>query len=143
MKHASVYRHKSQWLLTSMSRTTAGVWIANFVIHWLAVDCPDDELGTTLLASLEASELDVAHPASWPLFHRQLREKLALPMYDLFMARAQLMTVELSESAVVMTPHRNRGLRGGFEPLAQKTALSPREAPELGAAMRQCIAFCT
>jgi hypothetical protein len=142
MKHASVYLTTSQWLLTSMSRTRAGVWVANFVVHRLTADCGDDELGTTLLASLEASQLDVAHPESWTLFHRQLREAINLPGHDLVMARARLVNVELFDSALVLTPHRNRGLKAGFEPLSNKQTVALAEAPALGEAIRLCVALC-
>jgi hypothetical protein len=141
MKHAAVYQNGSQWVLTSMSRTRAGVWIANLVVHRLATDCADDELGTTLLASLEASQLNVPHPESLPLFHRQLRQNLGLPSFDLFMATARLVHAELSESALILTPHRNRGLRAGFQPLPKQT-LALGEALAMGEAIRQMIALC-
>jgi hypothetical protein len=141
MKHASVYLTASQWVLTSMSRTRAGVWIANFVIHRLAAGCGDDELGTTLLMSLEASQLDVAHPESWPLFHRELREKLG-PGHELVLGRGRLVNVELFESALVLTPHRNRGLKAGFEPLPNKQSVPLAEPPALGEAMRLCVTLC-
>jgi hypothetical protein len=142
MKHTAMYRTGSEWVLTSMSRTTAGVWVANFVIHRLAGNCADEELGTAALQSLEASALDVPHPASWPLYHRQYRQSLGVVNYDRFLAGCRLLAAHLVESVVVLTPHRNRGGNSGFEPLANKLTLPAADATSLGEAIRRWAERC-
>lgn len=135
MKHTALYRTATERVLASMSRTDAGVWVANLVLHRLHGDCTDEELGKALVDSLEASRLDMPHPTSMPGHQRQLRDLLGVMMLERFFASARLVNVHLLETAVVLTPHRNRGVKHGHEPLAKMTLtdLTPRE---LGAAAR-------
>jgi hypothetical protein len=142
MKQASVYLTASEWVLTSMSRTNAGVWIANFVIHRLAAPCPDPELGGALLESLAASTMDAAHPASWPLYHREFREKLGVLSFERFVDRSRMLAVHGIEEIILITPHRNRGHRHGFEPLANKLTVQAADADALGRAVRECAERC-
>lgn len=142
MRHTAIYRTDSEWVLTSMSRTRAGVWIANFVIHRVPGDCPEEELGGAGLASLEASALDVPHPASWPEHHRRFRESLGVVNYDRFIAGCRLLAAHQVNSVVVLTPHRNRGRDRGFEPLANKLTLPAADAPTLGEAIRRWLGYC-
>jgi hypothetical protein len=142
MKHTAMYRTDSEWVLTSMSRTTAGVWIANFVIHRVAGNGGDEELGSAALQSLEASALDVPHPASWPEHHRRYRQSLGVVNYDRFIAGCRLLAAHLVNSVVVLTPHRNRGAKSGFEPLANKLTVQPADAATLGEAIRRWTEKC-
>jgi hypothetical protein len=142
MKQVSLYLTEAEWVLTSMSRTTMGVWVANLVIHRLAAACADVELGAALLESLEASALGIAHPASLPAHHRELREKLGVMSLERFLDRSRMLAVHRSGEAILMTPHRNRGHRHGFEPLANKLTVQPGDAGALGEAVRQCADRC-
>jgi hypothetical protein len=142
MKQASMYLTETEWVLTSMSRTTAGVWIANLVIHRLAAACTSEDLGGALLDSLEASALGIAHPASLPAHHRELREKLGVLSLERFYDRSRLLAVRHSGEAILLTPHRNRGHRHGFEPLAEKVTVQRADAGALGEAARQCAERC-
>jgi hypothetical protein len=142
MKHVAMYLTDAEWVLTSMSRTTAGVWVANLVIHRLAHNCSDEDLGGALLAALEASALDVPHPASWPEFHRKYRASLGVVSYERFLARCRLLNVHLVNDTVLLAPHRNRGPQRGFEPLAEKKTLPVPDAPALGQAVREWSERC-
>ncbi len=142
MKQTAMYLTDREWVLTSLSRTTAGVWVANFVIHRVAGDCPDEELGAAALGSLEASALDVPHPASWPEHHRRYRQSLGVVNYDRFLAGCRLVAAHLVSSVVVLTPHRNRGAERGFEPLANKLTVPAADAPTLGKAIRRWAGHC-
>jgi hypothetical protein len=142
MQHAAMYLTQSEWVLTSMSRTRAGVWVANFVIHRLAAACPDEELGAALCESLGASQTEVEHPASWPLYHREFREKLGVLSFERFISRSRMLAVHSVAETVVLTPHRNRGHRHGYEPLAAKLTVQAADAQALGQAVRQCADRC-
>jgi hypothetical protein len=142
MKHTTVYATTGEWLLTSMSRTTAGVWIANFVIHRLAGPCTDEELGQAALQSLEASAIDVPHPESWPEHHRKYRQSLGVVNYDRFLRGSRLLAAHLVSGVAVLTPHRNRGANSGFEPLANKLTVPAVDAPTLGEAIRRWTEQC-
>jgi hypothetical protein len=143
MKHTAIYRTGSEWVLTSMSRTTAGVWVANFVIHRLIANCTGEELGDAALQSLEASALDVPHPANWPEHHRRYRQSLGVVNYDRFLAGCRMLAAHRVEAVVVLTPHRNRGANRGFEPLADKLTVPAADAATLGEAILRCAERCT
>ncbi len=142
MQHTSLYLIADGWVLTSMSRTRAGVWVANLVVHRLDTDCADADLGSAVLESLEASELDVPHPESLPMHHRQLRDKLGVMSYESFLARAGLLAVHRRQSAVILTAHRNRGTQFGFEPLPGKLTLQAPQPLDLGEAVRRTASQC-
>jgi hypothetical protein len=125
-----------------MSRTTAGVWIANFVIHRLANTSPDDELGQAVLQALEASATEVPHPANWAEHHRKYRQSLGVVNYDRFLAGCRLLAAHQVSSVLVLTPHRNRGASHGFEPLANKLTVQVADAPALGEAVRRWSEHC-
>jgi hypothetical protein len=142
MKHVSVYRTGSEWVLTSMSQTTAGVWVGNFVVHRLVGTCSDDELGAALLESLEASATGVPHPASLPEFNRKYRASLGVVSFERFVAGSRLVNVHLVNGVALLTPHRNRGWQAGFEPLADKRTVPGLEAAVLGQALREWAERC-
>jgi hypothetical protein len=142
MQHTSLYLTATDWVLTSMSRTRAGVWVANLVVHRLAADCGDSDLGGAVLESLGASHLDVPHPDSLPAHHRRLREELGVMSLDGFLGRARLLAIHRVQSAVVLTAHRNRGTQHGFEPLPGKLTLQSPEPSALGEAVRRCADQC-
>jgi hypothetical protein len=142
MKQTAMYLTGSEWVLTSMSRTTAGVWVANFVIHRLASTSTDDELGNAVLQSLEASAVDVPHPASWPEHHRRYRQSLGVVNYDRFIGGVRFLAAHLVNRVLVLTPHRNRGADRGFEPLANKLTVQVVDAPTLGEAVRRWAEHC-
>jgi hypothetical protein len=142
MKHASMYLTQTEWILTSMSQTTAGVWVANLVIHRLATACLDEELGGALLESLAASALGVPHPNSLPGHQRQFREKLGVLSFERFMDRSHMLAVHCAGQTTILTPHRNRGHRYGYEPLSNKVTIEATDAQTLGKAIRQCAERC-
>ncbi len=142
MKQTAVYLTGSEWVLTSMSRTTAGVWIANFIIHRLPRCGTDAELGNALLQSLEASALDVPHPGSWPQHHRRYRESLGVVNYDRFLREVRFLAAHLINNVLVLTPHRNRGGDHGFQPLANKLTMELTDAMALGEAIRRWADHC-
>jgi hypothetical protein len=137
-----MYLTDSEWVLTSMSRTTAGVWIANFAIHRVASAGTDDELGQAALQSLEASATDVPHPASWPEHHRKYRQSLGVFNYDRFLNGSRLLAAHQVNKVLVLTPHRNRGAKHGFQPLANKLTVEIVDAPALGEAIRRWVEHC-
>jgi hypothetical protein len=142
MQQASLYRTASGWVLTSLSRTSAGVWLANLVVHRVAEACTEAELGSAVLESLDASQEGVPHPDSLPVHHRLLRDKLGVGSYDLFLVRARLLAAHRVGPVVLLTPHRNRGIRLGFEPLSGKVSLQGPSPPEMGEAVRRCAEQC-
>jgi hypothetical protein len=142
VKTTSVYLTGSEWVLTSMSRTTAGVWVANLTIHRLIHTCGDGELGGAVLQSLEASVLDLPHPASLPEHNRKYRQSLGVVSYDRFIAGSRLLAAHRLGDAVVLTPHRNRGPERGFEPLANKLTVPAADALVLGEAVRRWAGQC-
>jgi hypothetical protein len=142
MKHASLYLTESEWVLTSMSQTTAGVWIANGVIHRLAAACADLELGSALLESLEASVIGAPHPANLSAHQREFRAKLGVLSFERFVDQSRMLAVHGVHETILLTPHRNRGHRLGFEPLANKLTVPAAAALALGRAVRQCADRC-
>jgi hypothetical protein len=142
MKHASLYLTASEWVVTSMSQTTAGVWVANLVIHRLAAACADAELGSVLLESLEASVIGSPHPANLSAYHREFREKLGVVSFERFVDRSRMLAVHGVNDTILLTPHRNRGHHLGFEPLANKLTVPMSDVQALGQAVRQCADRC-
>jgi hypothetical protein len=142
MKHASLYLMASEWVLTSMSQTTAGVWVANLVIHRLAAACDDAALGGALLESLSASVIGAPHPPNLSAYHREFREKLGVISFERFVDRSRHLAVHGIQDTILLTPHRNRGHRLGFEPLANKLTVAAADVQAVGQAVRECVERC-
>jgi hypothetical protein len=86
--------------------------------------------------------MDTPHPANWPVYHRELREKLGILSFERFMDRSRMLAVHGIDETIVLTPHRNRGHRSGFEPLTSKITVQAADSHALGEAVHQCIERC-
>ncbi len=147
MPQTNIYlRNDQQWILSSLSRTTAGVWVANGVVHRLPRDCSLEELGAALLASLAASQEGVPHPTNWAAFRREYQEALGAYNMARFEAESKLVTlsqVPLQEGAAFkLTPTRYDSSKKGYDPLKSTTKDGPLTPAELGQALLDCVARC-
>jgi hypothetical protein len=139
MRHVSVYLTNEEWIVAGMSRTTAGVWIANLTLERLARHCPEEDLGERIVGVMETSEVGVAHPASWPEFHRQFMARLNVQSLLVFEKNSQLLKITQTGELYILTPHQYRLAKSAYEPLAGKIELLKADARALGEAVRQCL----
>lgn len=87
MQLTACYHSAAEWVGTSQSQTTTGVWIANRSVERLPSDCTDGDLGAMVLRLLDDSEAGVSHPTDWRQFHEEYKERLGVKDYWRFVKK--------------------------------------------------------
>jgi hypothetical protein len=132
----------SEWVIASMSQTTAGVWVANLVVHRLPENCDVWQLGATVIESLEASQTGVTHPTDWKDFQQKYTASLSIKSINRFEQASRLISVELDDRKIVLIPNKHLGSRKGFEPLTNTIDIDGVDPALIGDAIRQCLGRC-
>lgn len=135
-----VYARREWLLVTAMSRTVDGFWVA--CPPYLRLDrrtATPEEVGAAVETALEGSRDMVATPDwSGPSPLQPLFELAKVRSWSTFVRGARLVGVEQEGEAVRVTPQRNEGAREGFSELELLVRVMARgEAGDLG---RQVLA---
>lgn len=143
-QYATVDHRAAELIVRSYSRTTAGFWVTNEQYARLPDSVDDDELGTSIIAALDASEHDVPVP-SWsgrPL-DPVLRE-LGLRSFGRYMTGTTEVSVTRSSAGVTVTPMHNGGAKAGFTEINTDTeTINDRSASTIAATVRRGLCRAT
>ncbi len=119
MKKATAYQRDGKVFLHSLSKTTAGVWILSGpVLAQPSVDAAS--LGQSVLAVLNGSAEQVAHPTSWKSLFDPVLQQVGVKTLSTFMKKCKCVEIESDARGVSFLPTKNLGSLGGFEPLVAK-----------------------
>lgn len=121
------------YLVTTMSRTREGFWVADGTPARLAASASPGELGAAVRAALDASREGIDKPPRDSSPAQPLLNMLGLADYGTFMRRAQQVEVYAEDTTdgetIEITPQRNAGPREGFEPLDDLTLRITYDSP--------------
>jgi hypothetical protein len=140
MQLASIYWREGRYFVHPSSRTDAGVWILSEPVRALDATVGDAELGRSIVAALDASRTDGAHPRSFSGLSAPILAVAGLTSWSVFAKGARLVIVERENGTVSIVPNVNLGAKG-FEPLsALRITLEACGESQLGQAVRVQIA---
>lgn len=144
MKRVSVYCRNNGWYISSMSQTTAGVWIGT-PPHLKILSDDSADLGSAVVTALEASRQSVAHPIKWDktLFDPML-SLAGVASWKEFVTSAARVAVAVDQEMIAIEPFENSGPNDGYTPLPHKNLQLPMDStPEaIGEAVKQAIRLC-
>jgi hypothetical protein len=90
------------------------------------------QLGNAILAALDGSKDNVAHPTSWKGQFDVVLKMAGVRTWNAFAKSARCVEIEFETNRISFLPTRNLGAKGGFEPLSAKVLSSPPESRRLG-----------
>jgi len=140
MKKATAYK-KNSIIITPLSMTTAGVWIASSPAVSVAEDKVRSVLGVAVLDALAASQHGVAHPsqADWEKVAEPVLKLANAKSWNAFAMGAKCVGIELSTNRVSFVPRKNEGPRGGFSDIEEQRRDCPPVAESVGAALTEAF----
>ena len=146
-KSASVYLLNSGVLVHPDSKTTAGVWLASKPYSVIPSVNDHHALGQSVAVAHGHSLYDIPHPTSWKGLSADRLQAAKVRSEREFMAQAELVTVELTNSGYSIIPHTNGGSRGeskGFSPLQAKAVSLSADCnfDALGSAIADSFSHC-
>lgn len=122
---ASVDKYEDLYIVTTMSRTRDGFWIADGRPERVPATATAEQLGARVRRALDRSRVGVNTPPRDFSPAQPLLDMLDLPNYGAFMRRAsgvEVFAEDTSNGQVIeITPQRNAGPREGFQPLEDQT----------------------
>lgn len=143
MQMANIYLWQDrEWVITSMSQTTFGVWIANSAVQRRPKECADTDLGEAILGSLNESQTGVPHPTDWKALRLSYVKNLGIKSVDKFELKCRLVGVLRRGALITLTPNKNGGARSGFTPLTPSIRVESPNPDALGKSVRACVERC-
>ena len=136
MRRAEVYKRNNQFLIHASSRTTDGVWILSEPCLAVAVEGHDAELQRGVRAALGGSREGVPHPVDWRGVGIPLLTLAGVKTWNAFSKQAANIGVTEEGSVIVLTPTRNLGPKGGFQPDPSKRITLDNEPDKLAPSLR-------
>ena len=132
MKKATAYQREEKIFLHSLSKTNAGVWILSEpVLAQASIDTPT--LGRSVLAVLNGSMEQVAHPTNWKGLFDPMLKQAGVKTLNSFMKKCKCVEIESDAGLVSFLPMKNQGSSGGFESLDMKVGpIALSEASDVG-----------
>jgi hypothetical protein len=141
MKHATAYQRRGKTFLHADFKTTFGLWILGNPV--LACDsCDVEQLGRSILETLDGSRDGVPHPTSWKGGFDPILHLSGAGSWGAFVKSTECVGIERHEDLVTLIPTRNEGSRGGFVPITEKTRESQLVPAELGKVLLAAFADC-
>ena len=115
----------------TMSRTDTGLWIGGGGVSPVPADAQPEVLGDALLGALDRSRWGVPHPSRDELEQgvRPLLRAAGVRSYGQMTRGCRYMSVYRIGIRVTITPYRNLGPRGGFEPIDSESELLSSNDP--------------
>jgi hypothetical protein len=146
MKRVAVYLRKGALLISPMSQTTDGVWIAENTCLQLDVAASVAEKGVAVQRALEQSREMVPHPkhaSEWMQLTRALLESAGVRTWETFVKSTTSVDVDESDVELTFTPMRNNGPADGFVELQGNVLRVSRRsrAEAVGHALNQALAL--
>lgn len=144
MKEAVVNVRKKKWIIGTYSQTVDGVWIHDGDYAVLSDDADPSELGVSLMLALSRSVSGIPHPKSWDGHREPLLRAAGVRSWNTYVKGAKSISVRQDDKKIMLTPMANRGARGGFTFLLERTvevAATAADA-EIGAAILQALTYC-
>jgi len=128
-KRVSVECRCAQFIVTSYTEVTWGMWYMNGHFEFIPLDAGPVALGQAVLDALDAAN-QVVPPDVKPPIAPVLRA-LRLRSYGQYMRGARSVGVEIDDDGVVrLTPRRNDGPKAGFTPLTDRASVLDDRSPE-------------
>lgn len=130
-KLAAVYERKGKLFVTASHQTKAGFWVEDE--HVACLNQPThDELGRAIEQALDRSQNGVPTPLPDTRIDKPLLAAAGVGSWATFMKLSQYVSVVSDGSSLKVTPHRNLGSKGGFEPEPDLAVLSAASTSALG-----------
>lgn len=130
-KLAAIYERKGALFVTAAHKTKAGFWIDDDRVDRVDRSTPDD-LGRAIEAALARSLKDVFTPPATVRLDKPLLQAAGVSSWATFMKASKHVSVALDGDVLTITPHRNLGGKGGFEPQPELQVELPVSASSLG-----------
>ncbi len=121
VKWASVFLLDSAYYLHPMSQTTTGLLIKTDPEEIVEDINDNNKVRTALLRMFDHSFHDLEHPKVWPDIEKEFWKLGGIKSWQEFNQNAKYVDVEYNGEEVIFTPYRDKGLRGGFEPIKDKS----------------------
>lgn len=131
VKLAAIYERKGALFVTAEHKTKAGFWIGDEQVVRLESPTSDD-LGRAIEAALARSLEDVATPPATARLDKPILQAAGVSSWATFMKLSKHVSVALDKDFLTLTPHRNLGGKGGFEPLPKVQFPLPVSSSSLG-----------
>jgi len=130
-KLAAIYERKGRLFVTASHQTKAGFWVDDEEVACL--DQPThDELGCAIEKALDRSQNGVPTPPPDARTDKPLLAAAGVGSWGTFMKMAQHVGVFNDGRSLKVTPYRNLGGKGGFEPEPDLAVPSATSASALG-----------
>jgi hypothetical protein len=130
-KLVAVYERKSTLFVTADHRTKAGFWIGDEQV--ISLNGPTaEELGQAIEEALARSKDGVPTPPPTARFDRPLLKAAGVGSWSTFMKLSRHVSVSSSDGILKITPYRNLGGKGGFEPGPESVSLELALPPAIG-----------
>lgn len=140
----SVYRRSEKIIITPSSQTTDGVWTQ--VEPSSLVESMDDELhiGKVLIDALGLSQQGFPHPTDWSKVPEPTLDAAGIGSWRTFMRGSISCTVDRVEGRIGFKPHRNLGVKEGYEPIPSRNfqLVDGSQPNEIGAALLRALELC-
>jgi hypothetical protein len=137
-KLAAIYERKGGLFVIASHQTKAGFWVDDE--HVVCLNQPThDELGRAIKMALDRSQNGVATPPPDARIDKPLLAAAGVGSWATFMKLSQHVSVFSDGSSLKVTPHRNLGSKGGFEPEPDLAASSGDSTSALGQAVADLL----
>jgi hypothetical protein len=137
-KLAAIYERKGRLFVTASHQTKAGFWVDDE--HVVCLNQPThDELGRAIKMALDRSQNGVATPPPDARIEKPLLAAAGVGSWATFMKLSQHVSVFSDGGSLKVTPHRNLGSKGGFEPEPDLAAPSADSTSVLGQAVADLL----
>lgn len=147
MKSAGIYHRKGRYLVHAQASTTEGLLIFSAPTFTFEDNVEPVELGRAIVVALDAFRPGVRHPrtsAEWKAVLAALLALGGVKTYSTFCRSARCVSIKEESGRVVLTPTRNLGARGGFDPDLANQLFTTRDDPaRLGAAVVEACRLST
>ena len=142
MKLCNVYERNGTIFVQSLSQTKQGFWVASGEVTVLPPVAHVAEIGSAVKDAIGRSTLSDEN-AETNGHDEKLLKAAKVRSWTAFGKGAGCVSIEADRSYSI-TPNRNLGPKGGFEPIANRTVDIPRTtpAPELGARIMDVVKRC-
>ncbi|MDB5677691.1 hypothetical protein [Sphingomonas bacterium] len=130
-KLAAIYERKGALFISASHQTKAGFWIDDEEVVTL-IQPSAEELGGAVEAALARSTEGVPTPPPTARIERPLLKAAGVGSWATFMNLSRHVGISSEHGVVKLTPYRNLGSKGGFEPDTDMIIPAPMCSAMLG-----------
>jgi hypothetical protein len=118
-KSVSIYERQRRIYVLASHRTQVGFWIDDSEVA--VIDATDpNRLNVEVKAALARSKTGIPTPSLSTNHALPLLKAASLASWNTFSKGAKFVNVSEDDNVIRITPHKNLGGRGGFEPVVDK-----------------------